>query len=1145
MDFSRLRIYSLNRIGIICFVFMLLLCSVSVQGSDLVMPHVFTSNMVMQRGVAMPIWGKSSPGAEVEVTFAGRQVSTKADGNGNWRVMLDAMPANDQGQTLTIKSADETITLKDILVGEVWICAGQSNMAWTLKLTPEGEQTALESKNINGIRLFDPQITTPWGKQAWPLELDQTLTPESFFAYEGWTHGDEEVSGRFSAIGYYFGKMLHDELNVPIGLIDVAVGGTPVQAWIPRQKIVDDPELHKLEDEFLDCTLADIFVNERASLHLKEWIDAGKPGKKAEHHYRPGFMYQAGIEPYKGLPVAGIIWYQGESNAEDIRLHNKMFPMAVKSWRDAFGRQDLPVICAQLPGIYRYAWPEFRESQADLSEATQSGLAVTIDMGDPKNVHPRNKLPVGRRMARIALSRVYGKSIVDAGPTIKSVSPDNGALVLTFNNTASGLELRESESGDSGFWIAGEDKRFAKAQAELVDNKIVLTSDKVSHPVAVRYAWEPYPPVTLYNGEGLPAAPFRSDNWHTLRAACVGDSITYGMGTSNTNIYSYPAQLENQLGPLFDVRNYGVSGSTVVNGFVLKNWDRGYALQLPYRRSIFHNPDIVIINLGINDVNEDPFDPDRFVEDYVALIDSYRKLPSKPKVFIWGKLAPIYEGHKFYRDPRLELIQQAIDRVVADTGVATIDMNAPLKDLGEHFADKIHPDDYAAGVIATKVHEALTNTGLPTPADGSEQSTIDLDRSPSFGDREEVIARSLHVTRFLKKKYSHDTGPLVLKPVVVPYGENLLGNNSHFGWPVAVKDGDTIIVAFTRKPQHTPRWGIKKPKDKYFSETVITRSNDGGNTWSKPVDIRTYVKQETKNCRISFGNGMVRRSNGEVVLVSSYGVFTSTDHGASWEHHPHAYSEDDIPGPVICNGPKLLEHPEYGVVSFGHGKNEELIVRYSKDGGRDWEQVIYNMPEPWAYAIEPTVILHNGAMVMVARCHGKESFEPERKTWRYMQAYSPDGWLPLKPALTTMRVTDVRDEVDIVGYGPFSQDTVALDYNPVTKRYEAVCTNRNGGGQGNEQQRLRMTLNLWSIDPQQIAAGSSDWRFEGTLLTRGGIMVTGSDGMHPGGAVIDEEAGVQHIFIYLGQHLGPASVFRLTRTLDTPKLVDWLKQYPE
>jgi len=344
---------------------------------------------------------------------------------------------------------------------------------------------------------------------------------------------------------------------------------------------------------------------------------------------------------------------------------------------------------------------------------------------------------------------------------------------------------------------------------------------------------------------------------------------------------------------------------------------------------------------------------------------------------------------------------------------------------------------------------------LGLPVLGFAAAALGQERFPTIGDREELVARCMMVSRFFAEKYNQDDAPMVIEPVALPYGENLLGNNSHFGWPVATRAGDALIVVFLRQPQHTPRWGIEKPKDEHLSRAVMTRSTDGGKTWSKPVDMRSFVETPTDGCRLAFGSGMVTRANGEVVLVSPYGVFISADQGATWEHLPGAYGEDDLPGPVANNGPQLLEHPEYGIVSFGHGEAEELIIRYSTDGGRDWEQLIYEMPEPWARAIEPTVMMHEGALVMMARGHGEARFEPERRTWRYMQAFAPSGWLPWEPALTTIRVTDIRDEIDVSGYGPWSQDTVALDYNPVTERFEAVCTNRNGGGQGREQLKQR------------------------------------------------------------------------------------------
>lgn len=411
--------------------------------------------------------------------------------------------------------------------------------------------------------------------------------------------------------------------------------------------------------------------------------------------------------------------------------------------------------------------------------------------------------------------------------------------------------------------------------------------------------------------------------------------------------------------------------------------------------------------------------------------------------------------------------------------------------------------------------------------------------APTFGSRDEVLRRCLRVTRFYAEKYQQKDAPLVLEPVALPYGEDLLGNNTHFGWPVATKTDDTLIVVFHRKPQHTPRFGVRKAADEHTSAAVMTRSTDGGQTWSKPIDMRQFIETPTNDCRLGFGNALATLADGTVVLVSEYGVFRSRNQGRTWTHLPGAYGPEQLPGPVTNNGPRLLQHPEYGLVALSH-ERADLLIRYSTDEGETWQEEKQLLPD-WAQPIEPTGLMHDGALFIVARCHGAKSFEPHRRTWRYMQLVSESGWIPTTPALTNIRVTDIRDEMAVSGYGPWSQDTVALIFNPLTERIEAVCTNRNGGGQGREQMRLRMTLNLWSIDPAALRSGESQWRFEGTLLARGGTMMTGTDGMHPGGSVVDAEAGVQHIFIYAGLHLGPSGIFRITRSLDTPKLRAYLE----
>ena len=411
-----------------------------------------------------------------------------------------------------------------------------------------------------------------------------------------------------------------------------------------------------------------------------------------------------------------------------------------------------------------------------------------------------------------------------------------------------------------------------------------------------------------------------------------------------------------------------------------------------------------------------------------------------------------------------------------------------------------------------------------------------------FQSRDEVIRRCVRIQRFFVGKYEAPDAMVRIEPVAIPWGDELYGNNGHLGWPVAALADGTLIVVYHRNPQHTPRWGVEKPKDRYHCTAVVTRSTDYGRTWTRGVDIREFVETPTENCLLRFGNSICTTKNGLVVLVTAYGVFRSGDRGQTWEHLPESYSAGKAPGAKGNNGPRIVEHPELGLLTFTHTMDRfRLIIRGSKDDGLSWQQTDCRIGE-WAASIEPAGLYHDGGLFVLARAHGKESYEPDRKTWRYIQHSSPEGGFDLQAAFTNIRTTDITDEIPIDGYGPFSQDTPDLDYNPVSRHIEAVCTNRCGGGEGKEQRRMQMTLNLWSIDPDELRAGLSEWRFEGTLLTHAGTMATGSDGMHPGGAVIDLENHVQRIYVYLGLHLGPAGVFSITRSLDTPELSRWLKK---
>lgn len=395
----------------------------------------------------------------------------------------------------------------------------------------------------------------------------------------------------------------------------------------------------------------------------------------------------------------------------------------------------------------------------------------------------------------------------------------------------------------------------------------------------------------------------------------------------------------------------------------------------------------------------------------------------------------------------------------------------------------------------------------------------------------------------------YSEGILEVHPVAIPVGNNLFGSNWHFGWPVATMVDDTIVLVYQRTPAH---WG-NLPADQYTSRAVVIRSRDGGKTWSKPVDIRQFIKAPVDQGKAGFGNAIGTMGDGTILLITPYGVFRSKDAGVTWEHLPEAFSGAQLQGPRTNMGPRIVEHPEYGAMAFGHYEidslgtmADETWIRYSKDLGETWYETKQDLPS-FAKPVEPAALVFADRLVLLARSHG--SYDASDETWRYVQLVSSEEEsLSLEPYSTNIKASDVRALSGNGGFGPWSQDTVDISYNPVTQRIEAVVTNRSGGGEGQTKDHSHMTLNLWSIDPADLLTGSSNWRYEGTLLAKRGVtpipLENGlhPDGMHPGGAVIDLERGVQHIYVYLGFTEGPAGIFQITRTLDTPALRSWLER---
>ena len=468
------------------------------------LPWVFADHMVLQRDRAVPVWGQAPPGMEVVVAFADEKAKTRSGDDGKWRLELSPLAASSEGRTLRVKAGAKSIALDDLLVGEVLLCAGQSNMDFPLERATGGAEAAASDPRL---RLCDRNGTIGGQRRRLTAEQYVAIDPASYYA-GSWKECDAESAASFSAVGFFFGLELAAELDVPVGLIDVSVGGSSTEGWIPLEVLRSDPALAPLAKDYLASELSHPFIRERTLFQLGDWVDAGRPEPRPRHFFEPGFLFEAAIESLAPFAVRGVLWYQGESNAHLPALADSLFRELVRSWRQAWHDEALPVCFVQLPGMGRPTWPEFREVQAGWLEIPHTAMAVAIDVGHPTDVHPRDKRPVGERLCLAASSSVYGRDVGAKGPICRGWRTDGPRLVIELDH-AKGLAWVEGREGHA-LEIAGADGRFRPAWAQIVGESLVVEAVEVSEPVAVRYAWSPYPSCSLVNGAGLPAAPFRA-----------------------------------------------------------------------------------------------------------------------------------------------------------------------------------------------------------------------------------------------------------------------------------------------------------------------------------------------------------------------------------------------------------------------------------------------------------------------------------------------------------------------------------------------------------------------------------------------------------------------------------------------------------
>lgn len=708
--------------------------------TTLKLARVFASNAVFQRDQPFPVFGVDVPGTAITVSFAGQTLNTTADTNGNWRVNLAPLALNASPQTLTV-TGSTNIICTNILVGDVWLMSGQSNANFPLSSSTGGATAAAGATNTL-LRYWWMSESPDTGTAAWtPAEVAK-LTPDAYMT-GSWDVSSAATAGSISAVGYFFARNILTNQNVPVGLIDCNVGGTMAQDWMPTAAMNADPRLKAIADNFLDSDMVSPWVKGRLLQNLADWNTAGRPAPMPEHPYKPGACWRNGLANVAPFAMRGILWYQGESDAEFYRVtpydgfdydlmarwHTDVFTKLVAAWRGAWENPSLPVYFVQLPQMNRAPWPWFRESQLKCAMTiSNTAMAVAFEYGNPSDVHPVNKQPVGNRLALIARAKSYGESIEWSGPQLVSSTVSGSNIVLTFNHTTGGLVSSDGLALKQ-FTIAGTNRVFHAASATISGNTVTVSAPQVSQPVAVRYCWIQSGSINFYNGAGLPASPFRTDRWTTtnrpVRVACIGDSITFGAGIADTN-QTYPARLQALLGPEYDVRNFGKSGATVTRDS-FSGTPRGYIKQVEHTNALAFQPDVVICNLGINDVSTFA-DAHRqyLVRDYREIIAAYRAVTTAPRILVWHPLAPLYPGQTYYGQPVVTEVNDLIRQAADLTGADVIDLNAPLSGHPEWFPDLLHPNAAGAQRIAEVIYGMLLQT-CEMPA-GTKLSQLDAMR---------------------------------------------------------------------------------------------------------------------------------------------------------------------------------------------------------------------------------------------------------------------------------------------------------------------------------------------------------------------------------------------------------------------------------
>jgi sialate O-acetylesterase len=479
------------------------------------LPSVFSDHMVLQRNMPVPVWGTAKPGAAVTAKIAGTSATTQTGADGKWRIDLPAL--KDGGPfSLEVSAGKSSRIYQDVLVGEVWLCSGQSNMDFTLASTAKRSFAGVTDWQMEVAAARHPRIrmfTAEWTLREFPQPEVAGI----------WKPCTPETAGDFSAVAYYFGRELQAKLDVPIGLVACAFGASTIEAWTREETLRAHPQFAGLLKEFGKKRTA--FRDtpkpfEDYGIQLAKWKGGRAPRNPdpIQDQHNPFVLHNGMIAPIVPYAIRGAIWYQGESNLNTRKLYPDLQKSLIEDWRALWNNPGLPFYFVQLaahkapPKHPAAGGPiaEMREAQAKSLAIPHTGMAVTLDIGDEKDIHPRNKLDVGKRLARLALSGTYGKPGVPCGPLFREASVENNSIRIRFEHTGSGLLAKDGELRQ--FAIAAADRKFVAASARIDGDSVIVSSPEVASPAHVRYAWADNPAgANLYNAEGLPAAPFKTD----------------------------------------------------------------------------------------------------------------------------------------------------------------------------------------------------------------------------------------------------------------------------------------------------------------------------------------------------------------------------------------------------------------------------------------------------------------------------------------------------------------------------------------------------------------------------------------------------------------------------------------------------------